>query len=825
MDIDTDVIEDASYEVIHEELIEPYTTNYEGEVTLISKHQVTKNLTEYITNYAQSGTTFTDYIRVVPGTTISSEESWQRITQYDENKVEVASISYGKSGTLDSNCHYITVGIYAGMEETMLFTFTPYDFYTPNIIPSSANGSLIFNMYSNNTTQPTSTSPYMWDLTGLKLEDFYTYGMNNWVKASDDSYMTVDTTPRYKIVGFRYDKVNGDNLALTILNNFISISPILIPSDVTSITVTTSDSSKVGYFWSTDYSSATNTFTTASWDALYKDSGTTWSMQEEKRVFMLSIQSLTTEWFEIAMDNGITIRYHLDDMQDLTTSVSNILISTSVFYWDSMNISHKFNGATSITMPQRMPGYSVRLVNADITPNEYPTMLYPKWIDVTLPITGKLDYTKYNGTSLAWAYAYTTGDVDISPLDSRSQGNITQDYNKLYGTDFVDIVDVWVYKDTDVSGFSTNEAITEAYIELTSDNYTTRIDEVLAYYPNCTDLYLFDDNSVTTLADMGDTNAVYYRTQIKKVTFMDGYFNNLLLLNKAFRLGIIEEIYNIPNSVTSLFYCFYGCTKLAHISNFPTALENIESMCFNCQSLETIPQIPNGIINVISAFASCQKLNCEIDLSEATSMGAGGLGNTFNGCKSLTTPPILPTNYTGSMQGCFQGCTSLTQAPAIPNGVTNMNNTFNGCTSLTEAPEIPEGVTNMTSCFQGCTSLTTAPNIPSSCYNISSAFHSCAFTNITIPIATIGINPNNGENFNTYYSNVLYNCTKLTDITWEGERSVDFTLTNLASNISYTQADIQELVPEHLDDLHKDEIKISFSNKKITINNTETTWE
>ena len=248
-------------------------------------------------------------------------------------------------------------------------------------------------------------------------------------------------------------------------------------------------------------------------------------------------------------------------------------------------------------------------------------------------------------------------------------------------------------------------------------------------------------------------------------------------------------------------------------------------MCFNCQSLETIPQIPNGIINVISAFASCQKLNCEIDLSEATSMGAGGLGNTFNGCKSLTTPPILPTNYTGSMQGCFQGCTSLTQAPAIPNGVTNMNNTFNGCTSLTEAPEIPEGVTNMTSCFQGCTSLTTAPNIPSSCYNISSAFHSCAFTNITIPIATIGINPNNGENFNTYYSNVLYNCTKLTDITWEGERSVDFTLTNLASNISYTQADIQELVPEHLDDLHKDEIKISFSNKKITINNTETTWE
>ena len=46
-------------------------------------------------------------------------------------------------------------------------------------------------MYSNNTTQPTGTSPYMWDLTGLKLNDFYTYGMNNWVKPSDDSYIKI----------------------------------------------------------------------------------------------------------------------------------------------------------------------------------------------------------------------------------------------------------------------------------------------------------------------------------------------------------------------------------------------------------------------------------------------------------------------------------------------------------------------------------------------------------------------------------------------------------------------------------------------------------
>ena len=175
------------------------------------------------------------------------------------------------------------------------------------------------------------------------------------------------------------------------------------------------------------------------------------------------------------------------------------------------------------------------MVNADITPNNYANHLYPLLVDTTLPIIGKLDYTKYNGTSLAWAYAYTTNDVAITPLGSQQQGNITNDYNKLYGTDYVDIVDVWAYKDDDFSNKNTNEAITKAYIELTQDNYTTRIDEVLQWYPNCTDLYLFDDGSVTSLVSMFNGSNTNTKNQIVKVEFMEGYFTGLINCFRSYR--------------------------------------------------------------------------------------------------------------------------------------------------------------------------------------------------------------------------------------------------------------------------------------------------
>ena len=67
----------------------------------------------------------------------------------------------------------------------------------------------------------------------------------------------------------------------------------------------------------------------------------------------------------------------------------------------------------------------------------------------------------------------------------------------------------------------------------------------------------------------------------------------------------------------------------------------------------------------------------------------------FNGCRSLTTAPELPSTTLagGCYSSMFEGCTSLTTAPAILPATTLADNCYNGmfkgCTSLTQAPELP----------------------------------------------------------------------------------------------------------------------------------------
>ena len=863
-DIDTDVIEDASYEVIHEELIEPYTTNYEGEVVRYTNHYW-KDYPQYhtdlwihgktisegvISDSSEARASITNYLPCSPNLECSitySQNYGVKMTFFDKNKIYISEHGASRTVTTISpnNTAYVVFNIpYYHLETEISYKAG----VVPNIIPSSANGSLIFNMYSNNTTQPTSTSPYMWDLTGLKLEDFYTYGMNNWVKASEDSYININNTIMYKIPKWRYD---GTTIyqGWTTGGNIISTSPILLDDDTTKMTVTTSNGCGYYAYGSTDWDGTIAT--KQSFPGGTTGSGATINISHTALLRFFTFHSLDIEWFDITTigNQTKTVRYYLADMIEVGANDELRKTINAILYNSTLS------EIKSITMPQRMPGYSVRLVNADITPDEYPTMLYPKLIDTTLPITGKLDYTAYNGSSLAWAYAYTTGDVSINPLDSRNQGNITQDYNKLYGTDFVDIVDVWVYKDTDTSKLSTNEAITKAYIELTNDNYQTRIDEVIQWYPNCNDIYLFDDGSVTSLYEMLKTNPGTVRaTQIKKITFMENYFENLTSLARAFiNCRALTEVNNIPNSVkemnytfewcsglknppilpnnlTNMYYTFAtsslttppvipdsvnnmvatfdSCTSLTQAPTIPQGVTNMQSTFQGCTALTTVPNIPSSCEYYDKTFYNCTKLssvpidgwkgyfyrtfykcsslNQQINIESATL-----LDSVFEDCSSLTTPPILPSNYTGSMENCFQGCTSLTQAPVIPDGVTNMGTCFNGCKSLKQGPVLPESVIQM-----------------------HQIYATAGVTDVYIPLTNVST-----------YDYALNNTGGITNVTWVGERKSSYNVKSLAGNASIPKTDIQELVPEHLADLYKDKAIFDFSKKEITINNTKTTLE
>ena len=214
---------------------------------------------------------------------------------------------------------------------------------------------------------------------------------------------------------------------------------------------------------------------------------------------------------------------------------------------------------------------------------------------------------------------------------------------------------VRAYKNDNFSNRDTNEAITKAYIELTSTNYKTRIDEVLRWYPNCTDLYLFDDSSVTTLANMLDNNNTDTKNRIVKVEFMEEYFS----------------------TVTNMGNTFKGCTVLTTVSNIPNSVTNINGAFRDCASLTTVSNIPNSVTT---------------------------MDYTFNSCFKLTTVPNIPDSVT-SMSNTFQGCKSLTTSPTIPNSVTNMYAAFNNCILLTECSIPLTKVKNYSSCLSNCSAL------------------------------------------------------------------------------------------------------------------------
>ena len=213
-DLDTDYLPDGDFDIVHHELIKDYTTDYNKRVSVgeyISETDVVftkgkyindKNVEytgedAYISNkiYIKGGTTFTFY----------QSQTWYGtyyINQYDEDGNFIKG-KYGYGSWLGdnnaagveeivSNTAYIIMSYNkrVGSGETVvdspitLYRMEYHAAKTPNLIPSSADGSLIFSMYAPtmNTAVPAEG---IWDLYGLNFKEFYTYGMNNDIKLTD----------------------------------------------------------------------------------------------------------------------------------------------------------------------------------------------------------------------------------------------------------------------------------------------------------------------------------------------------------------------------------------------------------------------------------------------------------------------------------------------------------------------------------------------------------------------------------------------------------------------------------------------------------------
>ncbi|MBP5463607.1 MAG: leucine-rich repeat protein, partial [Treponema sp.] len=168
----------------------------------------------------------------------------------------------------------------------------------------------------------------------------------------------------------------------------------------------------------------------------------------------------------------------------------------------------------------------------------------------------------------------------------------------------------------------------------------------------------------------------------------------------------------VPDGITSMYYCFQSCSKLADLSalTIPNGVTNMEGCFGGCSSLTDADvsalTIPNSVTRMRYCFSSCTGLT---DLSGLTlPNNVGNLEGCFSGCSNLTNISglTIPGSVT-TMQSCFEGCTKLTDVSglSIPNSVTDMRECFSYCYGLTRAPVIPAGVDSMQECFSYCTEL------------------------------------------------------------------------------------------------------------------------
>ena len=200
-DLDTAYLTDGDYDTIHTELYEPYNTDYEGEVcvveTIIDEYLVKND--KILANKSVHDTTgeildatgdqhcITEKIRVASGSdyTVKVLTTWMygvEIYEYDiDNKF------LGKTKLLDYS-NFTMLSTFKDNTAYVIFKL-PYNLYnssyeltytqtrTPNLTPSASDGSIIQSMYvPSKTVQPASG---VWDLKGLELEEYHTFGLNN----------------------------------------------------------------------------------------------------------------------------------------------------------------------------------------------------------------------------------------------------------------------------------------------------------------------------------------------------------------------------------------------------------------------------------------------------------------------------------------------------------------------------------------------------------------------------------------------------------------------------------------------------------------------
>ena len=671
-DLDTDWLEDGEYDVVHGELIEPYTTDYEGEVLKIIDGVFTDvpytTWKEGVDLHPVSGREQTnasykssDFIEVKGGTTFASNTQLYRLIQYRSDKTCNYASGDITSRILQSDTCYVRIVVPIDVTNIIL-SYEGVLRVTPNLIPSSADGSLIFSMYApSNTVAPASG---IWDLKGLEFDNFHTFGMNNDVK-TNYTKGTISMPARY------------DDYNISIKNAYISpkthntmLYPLLVNED----------NPITGTLDYTNYAGKHLSWSFAYTDEEYVD------IIQPKYELLNSYKYRHNAFYdtEFEFENPYEIARY-------TSSASGMLPGFNAEFTYTYDEIDNGDGTYTIS------------VYADSLDN-LPTSISFN-AKTTLLTIDKLNTSKVTSMVGMFNNCSELTSLDASGFDT---SNVTSMYYMFEGC--------FKLTNLDLSNFVTSKV-------LTMNNMFSNCSSLTSL-----DISNWDTANVTDISGMfrgckSLTNLHVPKLCTNKVT------NIALVFHQCEKLETITglETWDTSN-VTKMGEdgwkesgTFQQCRSLKalDISNWDLSKCKIMYKTFcDCEALETLKvdftgSKPNVISYLFSGNAKLpeiQGLNT-LDISEVTQMDT-----LFTNCKSLTSDALACTaNWKLAQKSQFllQGCSSLTSVDFASNwdvsDAVYMNQIFANCSNLTKIDLSKWNVSKalaLSNMFDGCEKLT-----------------------------------------------------------------------------------------------------------------------
>ena len=261
-------------------------------------------------------------------------------------------------------------------------------------------------------------------------------------------------------------------------------------------------------------------------------------------------------------------------------------------------------------------------------------------------------------------------------------------------------------------------------IELTESNKHTRIDEVVNAYTACNEVYIYDDGSITSLADLFHKNNTTARDKITGLGVIGGYFVNNTrttnMFNNCSALTSLDVSGFDSSKVTDMSGMFNGCSSLTSIdvSKFNTSkVVDMNTMFTNCHKLSSLDVSgfdTSMVTNMRHMFHNCHKLS-SLDVSGFDTSKVTDMASMFQNCFKLTSLDVsgFNTSLVTTMSNMFNGCSKLTSLDLsgfITSSVTNMDDMFRNCSGLTSldvSKFVTSNVTSTINMFYGCSGLTT----------------------------------------------------------------------------------------------------------------------